>query len=114
MNKKTFLSTAAALVVVLGGAKAIDYWVGQRGSDLPACNAEPVVAMAVDIIKDNLVAQTLNAHDFEHPAESSYDSKAERRTCVATLKTIAGQERVTYTIQWHDKKANLFWLEFKE
>jgi hypothetical protein len=82
--------------------------------DLPACDAAEVVKTAKDIIKASPVTQMLQIRDFEHPVEAGYDSKAERRTCMATLKTQVGQERVKYTLEWHDKKANLYWLEFQD
>lgn len=72
-----------------------------------------MIQKAKEVIKSNPVAQMLDIRDFENPVESDYDSKAERRVCMATLKTAVGQERVRYTVQWHDKKAKIFWLEFQ-
>ena len=113
MDKKKFVYTAAAFAVVLAGAHGIDYLVGLRTNALPACDAAEVVQKAKEVIKTSPLAQLFDIRDFESPTESDFDSKAERRTCVAMLKTVAGQERVKYTVQWHDKKAKIFWLEFQ-
>lgn len=112
MNKKNFVYTAAAFAVALGGLKFADYVVGLKVNVLPACDAVEVVQKAKEVIKSNPAAQVFDVRDFEHPVEIDYDSKAERRVCMATLRTAVGQERARYTVQWHDKKAKIFWLEF--
>jgi len=47
------------------------------------------------------------------PAETSFDMHAQKRTARAQVKTALGTETVHFTVQWHDRRKGIIWVELK-
>ena len=79
---------------------------------LPACDSPEVISLAEKIVRDApLVKLTgLSVKGISMPAERKYDIEQEVRTCRGILTHAAGEEAIQYTVEWHDQKKGLIWV----
>jgi len=113
-----FVSGRAGKVVllcVIGGLWLSWSFFNYMAGSLPRCDDPEVVSLAEKVIKNSPIVKItgLNIKGISIPAEKSYDADAEKRVCRAMLNysEAEGEESIQYSVEWHDKKKGLIWVE---
>lgn len=106
----------AVLLAVAGGVMifiAIPAYLTSMGGNLPTCGGPEVVGLAENVVKNAPAIKALGIQSIKitMPAETNYDSASEKRACRAVLSSPAGDEAIHYSVEWHDKKKNMIWVE---
>lgn len=103
----------AALLAVVGLIFILITIPSFLSNNLPACDSPEVVSLAENVVKNAPAIKTLGIQSIKIkvPAEKYYDSASEKRVCRAMLSSSAGDESIHYSVEWHDQKKNVIWVE---
>lgn len=108
---KTILLASIVLGIII--LIAIPSYLTYTKGDLPTCDSPEVIATTEKVIKNSPLFKLtgLQIKSISVPAERSYDPNIEKRVCRAMLSHSAGDEAIQYSVEWQDKKNNIFWVE---
>lgn len=99
-------------VFAIGGCMSL-ISCGLSLSSLPACNSQEVVPKVNQLLGKSLLSLTgaIKTTNVQSPAEMRYDVQSDIRVCHAIIETVFGSKRIVFTVEWHDKANNIFWVE---
>lgn len=101
------------LTVIIVGSCMILMSCAPFSSSLPACNSQEVVSKVEQILEKSILSMTgaIKNGSIQLPAEKHYDANTDARVCHAVVETLFGSQRIGYTVEWHDKANDIFWVE---
>lgn len=107
--KLAMLAAAGATVLA---ANAAVYLAGS----LPECGAPEVLSTADRILREAplFVLTGTKVESLSSPVQKSYDASSETRHCTAILRHSTGQEVLRYSVQWHDRDGQVFFVKLEE